>query len=134
MHLSTWHLFRIVAVALIATVFGLLPLMGGAMVSPAHAGMIHAAGCSGDQPATRARDYVVQVRSDTDIDHCGHVPGQEAACCLGASCPTLQMVELMAIIVPLPNITADIKPARSSATAGQGERPAPTPRPPRQLI
>jgi len=133
MHLSIWHLARYVAIPLIAAAFALLPLMAGAEANPKLSWMIHAAHCSGDHMATMAGSQSAQVSSDGNTHLCGHTPAQKAACCLGASCPMVQMVELTTLVIPLPGIATEIKSA-ISPVAGQGLRLAPAPKPPRQFI
>lgn len=133
MQLVVWRLFRSLAVVLAATGFVLLPLIGNAETGHAHAGIIRTADCSSGYGSAMMGHHTAQPSDSGDVDLCSHGKAPKAACCLGAPCSMVQIVALMAVAIPLPSLTVGIKPLSASAT-GQGLRPAPSLRPPRQFI
>jgi len=130
---TSWHRWKVLAVAIIATALAFLPLMGGVSANASPAGMSHELGCSNAGAVANGHAFYMGHTDIRNVGHCDQAPIQKVACCLGTSCPTVQLVELISIAIPLPGIASRIRPI-PFATVGWGLHPAPALRPPRQFI
>lgn len=133
MHSGAWHIVTAVTAAFIIAAFVLLPLMGKTTAQSMHAGEHHAAMCSDGYQSSTTGDHHLLMQDGASKDDCGHVPVQKSNCCPGAFCPSVQMVALASVDLPIPGVTLGIRQPISSAT-GHGLHPAPSPKPPRLAI
>jgi len=127
------HLLKTLTAALVAVAFALLPMMGTAIADASHAGIHEITGCSSDLQPGMGQQHAMPGSENAKSGGCNHSPAQKTNCCLGTSCPSVQMLELPSFAVPTPGLALAIEPT-TTATSEQGLHPAPTPRPPRLSI